>query len=87
MTLIGIDYNQQALAEAANTLADVFADEHIACRDMLQSVEYPGDNPPAVLSGNPIKFLNSRTPLYQRPPTCGEHTREVLDEFGIATDR
>jgi len=67
----------------ANTMADVFADAHMVARDMLQPVDYPGDNPPGVLSGNPIKFLNTTTGLYQAPPKHGEHTSEVLKEFGI----
>ena len=67
----------------ANNMAEVFADPHVAARDMLHSFQYPGDNPEGTLSGNPIKFLNSATSLYQRPPLHGEHTEEVLAEFGI----
>ncbi|MEM7219077.1 MAG: CoA transferase [Pseudomonadota bacterium] len=67
----------------ANTMADIFADPHAAARDMLQRFQYPGANPEATLSGNPIKFLGAATGLYQRPPLHGEHTEEVLAEFGI----
>ena len=35
------------------------------------------------LAGNPIKFAGTATELYQRPPLHGEHTEEVLAEFGI----
>lgn len=67
----------------ANTMGEVFADPHVEARDMLQAFRYPGDNPEGALAGNPIKFLNSETGLYQRPPLHGEHTDEVLAEFGI----
>ena len=67
----------------ANTMSEVFADPHVAAREMLQEFDLPGDNPTAVLSGNPIKFSKSKTSFHQRPPTLGEHTDEVLLEFGI----
>lgn len=71
----------------ANTMAEVFADPHTAARDMVQEFQFPGDNPKGALSGNPIKFLGSPTGLYQRPPKHGEHTDEVLAEFGIERER
>lgn len=67
----------------ANTMAEVFADPHTAARGMLETFQYPGNNPEGTLSANPIKFLNARTGLFQRPPKHGEHTEEVLREFGI----
>jgi crotonobetainyl-CoA:carnitine CoA-transferase CaiB-like acyl-CoA transferase len=35
------------------------------------------------LSGNPIKFTKSQTSFYQAPPRLGEHSEEILAEFGI----
>ena len=67
----------------ANTIEEVFNDPHTQARNMIDQVEYPGDNPAGALSGNPIKFLNTPTSFHQRPPTHGEHTDEVLREFGI----
>ncbi len=67
----------------ANTMAEVFADPHTTARGMLEAFQYPGDNPQGTLSANPIKFLNTPTRLFQRPPRHGEHTEEVLREFGI----
>ena len=67
----------------ANKIDEIFADPHVAARDMIHQFQYPGDNPEGALSANPIKFLNSPTGLYQRPPTHGEHTEEILQEFGI----
>ncbi|MGH1489830.1 MAG: CaiB/BaiF CoA transferase family protein [Acidimicrobiales bacterium] len=67
----------------ANSMADIFDDPHVAAREMLEECELPGDNPPVMLAGNPIKFASGSTGLYQRPPLLGEHTEEVLAEFGI----
>lgn len=67
----------------ANSLAEVFEDPHVGARRMLEECQLPGDNPTVPLVANPIKFLSGETGLYQRPPTLGEHTAEVLAEFGI----
>jgi crotonobetainyl-CoA:carnitine CoA-transferase CaiB-like acyl-CoA transferase len=68
----------------ANTMAEVFDDPHVAARAMLEEFQIPGsDNPTARLAANPIKYQRSATSLYQAPPLLGEHTREVLSEFGI----
>ena len=70
----------------ANTMAEIFDDPHVAARDMLQEIDLPGDNPAITLAGNPIKFANEETGLYQAPPKVGEHTDEILAEFGITRD-
>ena len=41
------------------------------------------DNPTATLAGSPIKYQSTPSGLYQAPPLLGEHTDEVLREFGI----
>ncbi|HEY4192323.1 MAG TPA: CaiB/BaiF CoA-transferase family protein [Mesorhizobium sp.] len=87
-------FTKQALVEAMeaagvpggpiNTLADVFSSDQVESRGMKISVPYPGSQTGEVqLIGNPIKF--SRTPVtYRRaPPTCGQHTLEILAEFGL----
>ncbi len=71
-------------AGPVNRLADVFASEQVAARGMKIDMPHPlaaaGRVP---LIGNPVKF--SATPVtYRRPPPlCGEHTQEVLEEFGL----
>ncbi len=67
----------------ANSMADIFDDPHVAARQMLDECELPGDNPTVQLAGNPIKLASGSTGLYQRPPLLGEHTDEVLAQFGI----
>lgn len=71
----------------ANTMEEVFADPHVAARDILESYRPQGDNPELTLAGSPIKFMNSQTQLYQRPPLLGEHQAEVMAEFGITPSR
>ena len=71
----------------ANTIAEVFDDPHVAARAMLEEFQIPGtDNPTVFLAGNPIKYLDTPMGLYQRPPLLGEHTDEVLSEFGVRKD-
>lgn len=67
-----------------NTAADIFADPHVAARDMITRFELPGDNPEVAIVGNPVKFLGSPTAFYRRAPRLGEHNAEVLREFGIS---
>lgn len=79
----------------ANTMQEVFADPHVAARSMLAEFSYPGpvgteggddqvERPGhGVLTASPIRFQDDSTGVYQRPPKHGEHTDEVLAEFGI----
>ena len=66
-----------------NTAADIFADPHVKARDMIEEFDLPGDNPRVAIVGSPIKYTDTPTGLYRRPPMHGEHTEEVLAEFGI----
>jgi crotonobetainyl-CoA:carnitine CoA-transferase CaiB-like acyl-CoA transferase len=70
-----------------NTAADIFADPHVQAREMITEFDLPGDNRRVSIVGSPIKFSATPTGLYQRPPMLGEHTEEVLDEFGITGKR
>ena len=64
-------------------MGDIFKDPHVQARGMLETCQPDGDNPEIQLAGSPIKFSETPTRLYQRPPRLGEHNAEVLAEFGI----
>ena len=70
-------------AGPVQNMSDIFQDEHVTARGMLDTWSPGGENPDISLSANPIKFSRSKTDLYQSPPRLGEHNKEVLAEFGI----
>ncbi|MCV7330593.1 CoA transferase [Mycobacterium cookii] len=61
-----------------NTVADIYANPHVAAREMLVQVEQPGSNRPIALAGQPIKFTDTPAGVDRRAPLLGEHS---LDEF------
>jgi len=65
-----------------NSIADVAADPHALAREMVVELEHPRAGRTRAL-GLPVKL--SRTPgKVSRPaPLLGQHTREVLEEFGF----
>ncbi|MBI4693270.1 MAG: CoA transferase [Gammaproteobacteria bacterium] len=70
----------------ANDVAEIFADPHVAARGMLASLELPGCAPGAVVANTPIHFTATPGGVRTRAPTLGEHTAEVLREFGLDAD-
>lgn len=72
----------------ANTMAEVYADPHVAARAMLETFQIPGaNNPEATLAANPIKFQHADAGLYQPPPLLNEHGDAILAEFGLTRSR
>lgn len=69
-----------------NTAADIYADPHVAARNMITRFQLPGDNPEVGIVGSPIKFSATPAGFYRRPPKLGEHNDEVRSEFDIADD-
>lgn len=66
-----------------NDMADIYADPHVAARNMLVEVEQPDGSRPVTLAGQPIKMTKSHTGIRSRPPRLGEHTEEIFAELGI----
>ena len=65
-----------------NKLSEVFASNQVSARKMKIQLENKNSNKGFVeLIGNPVKF--SKTPVNYRhpPPSCGEHSDEILDEI------
>jgi crotonobetainyl-CoA:carnitine CoA-transferase CaiB-like acyl-CoA transferase len=69
-----------------NSYAEVFSDPQVSARDMTVSVDHPTLGVLTTL-GTPVKM--SRTPLNagRRAPLLGEHTAQVLADFGFTTDQ
>jgi crotonobetainyl-CoA:carnitine CoA-transferase CaiB-like acyl-CoA transferase len=65
---------------------EIFADPHFAARDMLPQVEQPGSQLPVAVPGVPVKLSATPGQVRHRAPLVGEHTREVLQEFGLGPD-
>jgi crotonobetainyl-CoA:carnitine CoA-transferase CaiB-like acyl-CoA transferase len=65
-----------------NDLADVFADPQVLAREMTVEMPHPLSGSVRLVA-SPMKF--SATPVQYRrpPPLLGEHTAQVLAEFGL----
>ena len=69
-----------------NSYAQVFEDPQVVARELAVAVDHPTLGPLTTL-GTPIKM--SLTPLnpYRRAPLLGEHTEQVLREFGFSPEQ
>ena len=70
---------------AMQTPTTVHDDCQVAPNGYLQTVD-TGEHGDLTLVSNPIQFDNAPSPL-QRAPEMGEHTDEVLQEFGLDMDK
>ncbi len=65
-----------------NSIDQVFADPQVSHRQMTVSLPHPlaagGD---VTLLANPMRFSETPVSYRRAPPTVGEHTAEVLNEF------
>jgi crotonobetainyl-CoA:carnitine CoA-transferase CaiB-like acyl-CoA transferase len=65
-----------------NSLDRVFGSDQVAARGMV--VEMPDEalqDGQLKVIGNPLKFSKTPVSYSRRPPRCGEHTKEVLDDL------
>lgn len=67
-----------------NNAADILRDAHFAARKMLVTVQGQGSGP--ALVDTPIKMTESPGGIARPPPRLGEHTRAVLEEFGVGRE-
>jgi crotonobetainyl-CoA:carnitine CoA-transferase CaiB-like acyl-CoA transferase len=63
-----------------NTLADVFADEHVLGSGILQDVDHPSVGPLKMVA-SPILVDGERFPIRHPPPSLGQHTNETRDDW------
>jgi crotonobetainyl-CoA:carnitine CoA-transferase CaiB-like acyl-CoA transferase len=58
-----------------NTLADVFADEHVLGSGMLQTLDHPSAGPLEMVA-SPLIVDGEHLPIRHAPPTLGQHTED-----------
>jgi crotonobetainyl-CoA:carnitine CoA-transferase CaiB-like acyl-CoA transferase len=68
-----------------NTLDKLVADPQVAAREMVQTIDHPRAGELKVF-GFPVKFSDTPCKLTRPPPAHGEHTAEVLREYGYADE-
>ena len=66
-----------------NSVADMAADPQTAAREMVVELEHPRAGRTRAL-GLPIKLSATPGKVTRPAPLLGEHTREVLEEFGFS---
>ncbi len=66
----------------ANNVEDIYRDEHLKVRDMLQDIDVPGLGKKKI-AGVPVKFLRNPGFVKSPGPELGSHTKEVMEQFGI----
>lgn len=65
-----------------NTLDRVVAHPQVRDREMIQEIDHPVAGRLS-LPGFPIKFSETPCTYTHHPPTLGQHTEEILEEFGF----
>ena len=81
LTIEGPDGNTQI---AGNTvMLDPFDPFDPRSREMEIQMNLPGFSEPVSLIGSPMKFSRTKVDYRLPPPRVGEHTEQVLMEYGI----
>ena len=68
-----------------NDMAQVYADPQVLARDMLVELEHPTLGTIKNV-GSPLKFTETPTTLNRPPPLLGQHTDEVLADYGYSAN-
>jgi crotonobetainyl-CoA:carnitine CoA-transferase CaiB-like acyl-CoA transferase len=69
-----------------NDLADIVADPHLAATGFFRTVEHPSEGPIRTMAV-PSEWSESKPEYRRHAPRLGQHTREVLEEVGLARDK
>lgn len=69
-----------------NNVEDIFNDEHFKVRNMLVDVEQPGQESAVTIAGSAIGTSKTESGVRGRGPLLGEHTTEILHEFGLSDE-
>lgn len=66
-------------------IAEILDDPHFAAREMIVTVDEPGQ-PPLYVAGVPVKFTATPGGVHRRAPFLGEQTRARLLEAGLTSE-
>ncbi len=68
------------------TIPDVVNDPHILAREMIITMKGHKKVPELKVAGSPIKLASQSYKLEKAAPVLGEHSCEILSEFGFSKD-
>ena len=68
-------------AGPVNSILQMHADPQVAARDMIVEVDHPKAGSVKTL-GHPVKYSRTPAEITRAAPQLGQHSREVLTEFG-----
>ena len=72
-------------ASHVRDMAELFDDPQIEARNMRVTVDHPTAGE-VEMPGSPMKFSRTPTTVRRHPPILGEHTEDVLGEYGYTAD-
>ncbi|USZ73484.1 CaiB/BaiF CoA transferase family protein [Natronosalvus halobius] len=81
--VIEILRNHDVPASTVRNMAEVFDSPQVEARGMRTSINHPTAGE-IKMPGSPMHFSRTPTDVRQHPPLLGEHTAEVLGEFGYS---